>query len=304
MTDLPNGPLPDVNALKPRVQAILEDLGVAITMNELCERLEDEYKIHMKSHVGALKVIIYDVTKEAPAIRVALSETAQANRKKVNRKKAKREKAKREEASKAKQKKEPKPAQSAKVIFGNERRPAIVEAIRARGGKINAARVGAEITALWHAETDRDTYFALAVKDRERYADEKAVYADGAQPPSTHDVAPPHWPSVSAAAASVYRYAVGYLQPFLVTADGMWVDSKMARHQRTRWAALCLMAAGRGPVRAPTCDHMLRVASGERTSGQELMRHALFLLRPGELQQLRLPGDVRFLSVHVGGGND
>jgi hypothetical protein len=53
MADLPNGPLPDVGALKRRVRAILEEAGlVSLTMDTLCERLQDVYKINMKSHVG------------------------------------------------------------------------------------------------------------------------------------------------------------------------------------------------------------------------------------------------------------
>jgi hypothetical protein len=36
-----------------------------------------------------------------------------------------------------------------------------------------------------------------------------------------------------------------------VMAVGAWVDSKAARNQMTRWAALQLMAAGCGPLRTP-----------------------------------------------------
>jgi hypothetical protein len=68
--------------------------------------------------------------------------------------------------------------------------------------------------------------------------------------------------------------------------DVSWVDPKIARHQKTCWAALQLVAAGRGPLRAPTCNHTLRVASGGTASGQALMRRALLLLGPGELQEL------------------
>jgi hypothetical protein len=155
-------------------------------------------------------------------------------------------------------------------------------------------------------------YSALAQKDNERYAEETAAFdcedgvapqavkkktatpgkraasfEDAAQPPSAHDVVRPDWASLSAAAASVYSYAVGYLQPFLVVVHGTRFDPKMARSQRTRWSALQLMAAGSGPLRAPTCNHTLRVASGETAPGQALLRRALSLVGPGELQELR-----------------
>jgi hypothetical protein len=169
MTDLPNGLLPEVGALKPRVRAILE-VGAAITMNDLCERLEDEYKINMKSHVGALKLIVYDVMKE-PAIRIALVKVA-----KVKRNKARRGTGKRENAQKAKKKNAPKRALSAYDIFASERRDAVVEAIRVDGDMVTAAEIDDRTCSLWNAETDKERYTARAQKDRERYADEKATF--------------------------------------------------------------------------------------------------------------------------------
>jgi hypothetical protein len=324
MADLPNGPLPDVSALKPRVQAILEEAGVTITMNDLCERLEAEYNINMKSHVGALKVLIYDVMN-GPAMRVAPVRLAPAKRTNNKRGKAKRAL---------------KPAMFAHDIFRNERRPAIVEGIRTRGEMASAADIDDQISKLWRdeSERERDRYDALAQKNRERYADEKATFdkkalfgvtrggaakatkkrtvrcqwaslftavvgchlratkkwtatptkravhfEDAAQPPPAHNVVP----SVSAAAATVYSCAVSYLRPFFIDVTGGYlIDSKMARRERTRWAALCLTAAGRGSLRVPTCAHALRMAGGE-TAGQALMRRALVLLGSGELQELQ-----------------
>jgi hypothetical protein len=226
-------------------------------------------------------------------------------RKQVKRKKAKRGETKKwgKQTRKARQAKEnePKRPLSPTSIFGNERRPAIISAIRAKGEKINKARIRKQLAALWDAETNKPKYFHLAHKDKERYADEKVAFdweettakkrnrlaesfEDAAQtPPSRDDVAQP----LGAAAASVYSYAVGYLQPFLVKVDGAnWVDPPMARNRRTRWAALQLMAAGRGPLRAPTCDHILRMASGRTAPGQASLRRALLLVGPGELQEL------------------
>jgi hypothetical protein len=223
---------------------------------------------------------------------------------------AKRRKAKRQKAPKATKKKkehEPKPALRAYAIFCAERRPAIIEAIHANSEAVTAADIDRRLTALWDVETDRTKYYALENRDRERYADEKATFhsegavkkkaatpknraasfEDSAQAPSAHDEVSPHSASLPAAASSVYSYAVGYLQPFLVRVNGSQVDSKRARHQRTRWVALQLMAAGREPLRAPTCNHALRVASGGTTTGQALLRRALLLLGPGELQELR-----------------
>jgi hypothetical protein len=196
------------------------------------------------------------------------------------------------------------------MIFENERRPAVIEAIRATGEKVTSAEIDRRLAALWNAEADMAKYSALAQKDNERYAEETAAFdceggaapqavkkktpgeraasfEDAAQTPPAHDAVRPDWASVSAAAASVYGYAVGYLQPFLVVVHGTRFDPKMARSQRTRWSALQLMAAGRGPLRAPTCNHTLRVASGETAAGQALLRRALLLLSPGELQKLR-----------------
>jgi hypothetical protein len=274
---------------------------------------------------------------------------------------------------------EPRPALPAKDIFGDEWRPAIIEASRAMGDQVNAADVDRQVAALWDAETDKLKYYDLSRNDRERYADEKAAFDwDGGaatqaakkkpaipgtraasvedtaqidvapprwapvivatasvygyvvkylqpfvvgmtgmylrskvqaaqkiampenraasfgncvQTPPAHDAAPPQWASTSAVAASVYNCAGGYLRPFLVVVDGWTVDPKTARHQRTRWAALQLMAADRGPLRAPTCNHTLRAASAETATGQALLRRALSLLSPGELQELRLPGE-------------
>jgi hypothetical protein len=236
-----------------------------------------------------------------------------AKRKKAKHNTAKRSKATRERASKANKKKnEPKPALCAVTIFTNERRPAIMEALRAKGDQVDPADIDRQIAALWRAEPNWTEYYARAVKDSERYADEKATFdweggaadqavkkrtaapkkrapsfEDAAQTPPAHDVTQPRWASVFIAAASIYSYAVGYLQPFLVPVNGNWVDSKMARHQRTRWAALQLVAAGRGLLRAPTCNHTLRVASGVTSAGQASLRRALLLLGPGELQELR-----------------
>jgi hypothetical protein len=92
--------------------------------------------------------------------------------------------------------------------------------------------------------------------------------------------------SVPAAAAAVYSYAARYLQPFLVPVDMSWVEPKMARNHRTRWAALQLIAAGRGALRAPACDHTLRVASGATATGQATLRRAVLLRGLGELQEL------------------
>jgi hypothetical protein len=180
----------------------------------------------------------------------------------AKRKTAKRRETKRErmnhKARKA-QKNEPKRPLLPSRIFGNERRFAIIEAIRAKGRKVSPGRIRKQIAALWDAATDKPTYFALAHKDKARYADEKAAFdweesctrsrpaasfEDAAPPPPAHYVVPPNWASASAAVASAYRHAVGHLQPFLVPVNGSWVDPKTARQQRTRWAAL------------PPCAHM------------------------------------------------
>jgi hypothetical protein len=207
----------------------------------------------------------------------------------------------------------PKPALEPRVIFDNERRPILVAAIRANGEMADAADIDRRITALWYAETHTAKYHALARVDRQRYADERAAFdwEGGAAAPVTNrqaatlireraasftsttrpspasDGAPVERASLSAAATSVYSHAVSYLQPFSITVNGYSVEPQMVRHQRTRWAALQLMAAACGPLRAPTCNHTLRVASGEAALGQALLRRALLLLGPGELQELR-----------------
>jgi pyruvate/2-oxoglutarate dehydrogenase complex dihydrolipoamide acyltransferase (E2) component len=204
MTDLPNGPLPDVSALKPRVRAILEEVGTAISVGELCQRLEGEYKINMKSHMGAVKVILYGVINE-PATRAAVAKA------KTKRAKAKRGKAKREEASRAKQKNEPKPPLSKYAIFRNEKRDVVVEASRARGEAIDAVDIEAQISTLWRTLNRRDgeRYREIADEDKECYADEKATFEDAAPLPAAHDVAPPRWAPVPAVAASAYKCAIG-----------------------------------------------------------------------------------------------
>jgi hypothetical protein len=235
-----------------------------------------------------------------------------AKKMKATRTKAKLQQAKRDKVPKAHKKKhEPKPALWAHEIFENERRPAVIEAIRATGEKVTSAEIDRRLAALWNAEADMAKYSALAGKDRERYVDEKATFdweggvaapavknytarsrpraasfEDAAQTPLAHSIASSHGASASAAAASVYSYAGAFLQPFLVSVNGSWVDSKVARRQRTRWAALQLMAAGRGPLRALTCNHTLRVASGGTVPGQVLLRRAFLLLGPEELQEL------------------
>jgi hypothetical protein len=214
---------------------------------------------------------------------------------------AKRKKAKRGETHKAPNatKHAPKRPLRPSRIFGNERRTAIIEVMRATGEKITGTRIRKRIAALWYAETDKPKYFALAHKDKERYADEKAAFdwnesctrsRRAASSEDATETLPPHdaaaCASVSGAAASVYSFAVSYLQPFLVCVNGSWVDPKMLRNQRTQWAAMQLMAAGRGPLRAPTCNHTLRVASGGTAVGRTSLRRALLLVRPGELQEL------------------
>jgi hypothetical protein len=104
----------------------------------------------------------------------ALASAAQSAIRRV----AKRKKAKRGETHKAPNatKHEPKRPLRPSRIFGNERRTAIIEALRATGKKITGTRIRKQIAALWDAETDKPKYFALAHKDKERYADEKAAF--------------------------------------------------------------------------------------------------------------------------------
>jgi hypothetical protein len=244
-----------------------------------------------------------------------------AKRRGVKHETARRENAKLQRAtvSNAKREKsEPQPALRAEVIFENERRPVLEEVVRTRCGQVNLTHIDGQIAALWIAETDKAKYYALADTDSERYADEKAAFDweggaasqavtktkttgtpkkratsfEDAAPPA-RDVVTPHWASGSAAAASVYSYAVAYLEPFLVLVDRRWVEPKIARNQRTRWAALQLMAAGHGPLRASACSHTLRVASGGTAPGQALLRRALSAVGPGELQELRTPDASR-----------
>jgi hypothetical protein len=234
-----------------------------------------------------------------------------AKREKAKRKKSKRRRAKREKPSTSTMKEEPKPPLRAYAIFANERRPAVVAAM---GEKVDMANVDMQIATLWFVETDTAKYRTLEDRDRERYADEKAAFdwgggaaskaarkktatsrkaraasfdGDAAQAPLAHDIPPPRRVPVSTAAASVYSYAVAYLQPFLVRVNGTSVDPQISRHQRTRWAAVQLMAAGCGSLRAPICNHTLRVASGETAAGQALLRGALWRFGLGELQELR-----------------
>jgi hypothetical protein len=75
--DLPHGPLPDVSVLRPRVLAILEEAGFALTMDDLCTRLEGEYKISKKPHSDALTGIVLDVMK-GPAMKAAVAKVANA----------------------------------------------------------------------------------------------------------------------------------------------------------------------------------------------------------------------------------
>jgi hypothetical protein len=76
--DLPHGPLPDVSVLRPRVLAILEEVGFAtLTTDDLCKRLEGEYKISMKPHLDALIAIVLDVMK-GPAMKVTVAKAAKA----------------------------------------------------------------------------------------------------------------------------------------------------------------------------------------------------------------------------------
>jgi hypothetical protein len=259
MTHLPNGLLPDVSVLKPRVRAILEEVGVA-TMEDLCERLQGEFKISMESHADALNAVICDLLRE-PAMGVALAATAKplAAQAPVGhlaaRKKAKREKAPRIE---------PRRALWAYSLVGKKRRNAIAGA-RAKGDAANIVN-----------KTD---------------AFQRAEAGEAEKTPPAHDAVPHRRaPSSAAAAASVYSYAVtaGHFTPFSIRADGshpldpeIKFYSKMARYQRARWAALQLITAGCGPLRGPACDHMLRVASGETATGPALLRRALSLLGPG-----------------------
>jgi hypothetical protein len=218
-------------------------------MDTLCECLQDEYKINMKSHVGALNLILRDVTSE-PAARVALGKPSDsATRPTRFGHVAKRMHTKRRNAKRGRtidkirmaKKNEPKRALSPSSIFGSETRPTIIEAFRSKGEKINAAGIRKHIAALWDAETDKDKYYDLARRDQERYADEKAAFdweetstpkrrrrrdglvsfEDAAQTPPT--VLAPRSASVATAAASVYSYATSYLQPFFVMVGGSWL---------------------------------------------------------------------------------
>jgi hypothetical protein len=212
----------------------------------------------------------------------------------------------------AKKKEGPKRARSPYAIFADEKRPIIAEAARATGGKIDAADIDLQIAALWEAdETDQSKYEEIAEEDMVRYADEQATFAfeggavarrkkrtaapkgcaasfvDGAQSPPAQGAVPPHQASTfPAVAASVFSYSVGYLQPFFARVKGRLEDLKLARTQRTRWAALQLLAAGGGSLRAPICNHTLRVASGQTTVGQAIVRRVLLLSALGELQEL------------------
>jgi hypothetical protein len=266
--------------------------------------------------------IVCAVVKE-PAVAVPLAEaakalTAQAPASEMAKRKSvkctqRREKAKRETAKRKKTKKEKTPHAKttraflwAKTIFANERRPAITEVVRAKGGPVNPTDIDDQIDALWQAETDKEKYEFLEAVSKERYINDHVL--DGApaldvakkraatpkeRAASCEDAAqvPPAVPTrcaLKSAIASMCSYAGNYLQPFLLKVgdDHCWVDPEPVRNQRTRWAALRLLAAGSGPLRVPTCAHALRVASGETDLGQALLRRALLFLGPGELEEL------------------
>jgi hypothetical protein len=288
-----------VSTQKPLAQAILDGVGVSSDIVAPAEASVAQASVGQEARRNQVKRMIRNAKRKQAIPR--------------------RKKAKRERAQKAKMKKNgPKRAQSAFSIFADEMRPTITEAACAKGGDIDAADVVKQIAVLWQEETDQAKYYHAAEDDKVRYADEKTTFAfegdatlatekrrpvasveDGAQaPPARRDVVPPHWASeLTAAVASVYSSAVGFLQPFLSRVEGLLVDLKLARNQRTRWAALQLMAAGRGPLRATTCNHTLRVVSGETAQGQALLRRALLLLGPGELQELH---ELRLRNDTVG----
>jgi hypothetical protein len=217
-------------------------------MRVLCERLQDEYRINMESHVGALNLIVYVVApaEAAKLLSAQIPAGHAAERTKARRRRAKLSKAKREKAPKANQKFE--------------------------GG------------TAFHSIQER-----TATMPKHRAASSE----DAAQTPPACDAV------VSTAAAAAYSHAIAYLQPFLdsLGTEG-GVDSKVARDERTGLAALQLIAAGVGPLRAPTCNHTLRVACGTTASSQALLRRALLLAGPGELSELQeLRGHENFSEM-------
>jgi hypothetical protein len=97
---------------------------------------------------------------------------------------------------------------------------------------------------------------------------------------------------------AVTSHAAAYLQRWC---EKHWSDALFSIRARTQMYvfALLLVAAGRGPARLPTCEHTLRHARTEacRLVGDTWRRcddlasvvvHALSLLRPGELRELRV----------------
>jgi hypothetical protein len=68
--------------------------------------------------------------------------------------------------------------------------------------------------------------------------------------------------------------------------NGPRFDPEVARYQTMRWTALHLLTAGRGRLRAHTCDNALRVVCGASWPGQALIRRALLLFAPKELPDL------------------
>ena len=192
---LPTSPLPDEAAIKNGALKVLKDIGPEVlSMKMLLKLMAINMKFDFREHREMLDTIILNeinnpkTLKEMSIAAQAKEKTAQLLREAKKKKKAKKmgRKSTGVGSSVKKVKAEPdgpvvKRAQTAFMFFCSEKRPALIEAMRARG-KVEVTQIAAELGEMWKKVSDSEKmpYEKLAAADKERAIQERASLAASA----------------------------------------------------------------------------------------------------------------------------
>lgn len=181
----PSEPLPDREQMKESVTKLFAEVGPQnLTRRVLTKRLTVEYKIDFSSHRKLLDELVMEKIQE-PEMKKQVAKAAKQHQdgptrggtKKTAKKGGKDEKDKKK-GKREKQEGEPTRALSAYFVFSNEKRPAIIEAMKADGSKVDVAAIGKKIGEMWGnaSAEEKAPYEATAAADKARYESEKAVW--------------------------------------------------------------------------------------------------------------------------------
>eukprot|EP00672_Neobodo_designis_P027955 CAMPEP_0174831768 /NCGR_PEP_ID=MMETSP1114-20130205/3291_1 /TAXON_ID=312471 /ORGANISM="Neobodo designis, Strain CCAP 1951/1" /LENGTH=272 /DNA_ID=CAMNT_0016065609 /DNA_START=33 /DNA_END=851 /DNA_ORIENTATION=+ len=180
----PSEPLPSRDSIKESVAKLFAEVGAQnLTRRVLTKRLTVEYKIDFSAHRKLLDELVMEKIQE-PEMKKQVAKAAKKHQEGPTRggtKKAAKKKDGKDEKKKGKREKqegEPTRALSAYFFFSNDKRPALIEAMKADGGKVNVSAIGSKIGEMWGqlSAEDKAPYEAKAAADKERYEKEKEAW--------------------------------------------------------------------------------------------------------------------------------